>query len=290
MAQPPPDKRERKDSPPAKAAPRGSTGERPGLRDITGETALPRRTNSGLVPAPKGPPKRTASTGVAAIDLGGSRNPMEFQKHILNSTFSDRATFPGDTGRGPADDDESPTKVGHVFDGNTPAPGVTAKEPWKAITAPVQSREGRRSVELYTAVLDQFAVGVNPRYETDAPDKPRGHIFLWDVTRALNVEVPHFAGTRELSLGQTCLWIRDQGPLRGWYLVEIMRAMEAVEAGMPVVVIPKDPRNNLLGLMRPGELAKDRKPFLSAAAKKRGNNLTVQEAFGVHAVQYYFHA
>ena len=304
MAQPPPDKRDRKESKPGpstKAPPRGDTSEfgvpprgntnefKVPPRPNTNEFKVPPRGATGERAKPGAPAHRTASTGVAAIDLGGARNHNEFQKHILNSTFSDRATFPGDRA-GPADDDEAPTQVGHVYDGNTPAPGVTAREPWKTVNAPLQSREGRRSVELYTSVLNQFAVGVNPRYEPDAPDKPRGHIFLWDVSRAMNVEVPHFVGTRELSLAQTCIWIRDQGPHRGWFLVEIMRAMEAVEAGMPVVVMPKDPRNNQIALMRPGDLAPDRKPYLSAAARRRGNGLTVQDAFGVHAVQYYFHA
>lgn len=287
MAQPPPDKRD-KDSEKTKtgAGPRPDTSEfGPLPRDRSGEVKIPPRAPAGK------PVPRSSSTGVPAIDLGASKNSKEFQKHILNSTFSERSTFTSLPSPPPQDlgEDEA-TEIGQTFDGNTPAKEVVAVEPWKAINAPLQSREGRRSAKLYQLVLDQFAVGVNPRYEPDGPDKPRSHIFLWDVTRALNVEIPRFAGARELSLAQTCIWIRDQGPLRGWHQVDPMRALEAVNVGQPVVVMPKDIKLSLLGLMRPGDLSPDRKPILSAAARVRGNGLTIQQAFGVHAVVCYFHA
>ncbi len=175
------------------------------------------------------------------------------------------------------------------IDGRTPAPGLSSRDAWKATDAPCQNREGDRSPDAYQLVIDQFAVGHNERYVEDGPGKPRAHIFVWDVTRAMNAEVPHFAGPKELSLGQTCDWVRHEGPMRGWLRTEAAAALEAANAGYPVLALPKDSRVKLVAVVRPGRPGTDGKPRLAAAAVARGTDLGTFEALGVFAVEYYAH-
>src|SRR5262249_54987938 len=137
---------------------------------------------------------------------------------------------------------------------------------------------------------DQFAPGNNPRYEPDADGKSRAHIFIWDFSRAMNAEVPHFVGMKELSLVQTCDWIRYEGGERGWLKCDLARAFEASSGGMPVRALPKELKLKMVGVVRPGERAADGKPLVAAAGLPRGHRLTLKEALGVLAVEYYFHA
>lgn len=185
------------------------------------------------------------------------------------------------------EDDDEPTAVEEAYDGVTPAKELTSRDVWKAVSAPVQSREGRRSSALYQQVIHQFAVGHNPRYQPDG-SKPRGHIFVWDVTRAMNVEVPHFAGPREMTLSQTCDWLRTEGPMRGWFRTDLESALRAAAKGQPVLVMPKDVRVSLLGVLNPGATGAA-EVRVAAAAVKIGGQLTLQEAFGQFVVEYFFH-
>lgn len=263
----------------------------PSIRPGQPPVARPTQPAKKPVVTSTGHVQRTSATGVPAIDLGGTRNQKEFQKHILNSTFDERTEFDSVLGKHAPpkkDDGDEPTQVNSSFDGNTPAKEVMARDLYKAIHAPVQSREGRRSGAVYKLVIDQFGVGANPRYEPDG-EKPRTHIFIWDVTRAMNVEVPHFVGPRELSAGLTCHWVRTEGPSRGWFKVDPFKALEAANEGMPVLALPKDVKVDLMAVVRPGQMGPDRRPLLSAAARKRGNGLTTMDALGVMAVEYFFH-
>jgi hypothetical protein len=264
---------------------RSSSGSSPGAPKPTLPTKKPIVTATGHV-------QRTSATGVPAIDLGGTKNEKEFRRHLLNSTFHDERTeFDSVLGKKAPpkpEEQEETTDVAAVYDGKTPAKGVSSRDLWKGINAPLQSREGRRSAKLYQLVIDQFAVGNNPRYEPDG-DKLRTHIFIWDVTKAMNIEVPHFVGARELSAGQTCHWVRTEGPSRGWFKADPFRALEAANEGMPVLAMPRDIKLNLMAVVRPGEMGQDRRPLLSAAARQRGNDLLTMDALGVMAVEYFYH-
>ncbi len=238
-----------------------------------------------------------SSPGSAGAERSSSSDFVSsYHKQRQVSAFQESSRTQIDTMLGHApnrpqgDDGDAPEPPqGAAIDGITPAPGVTDRDLWKAINAPVQSREGRRSPDVYRMVIDQFAVGHNPRYEPDAPDRPRAHIFVWDVTRAMNAEVPHFVGAKELSLGQTCDWIRHEGPMRGWHRTDAMGAVEAANQGLCVLVLPREIRLKLVAVVRPGEPAPDGRPKVSAAAIARGNDLSVQEALGVSAVEYFYH-
>ena len=187
------------------------------------------------------------------------------------------------------DDDDETTTAGMEVDGVTPLTGLTAKDVWRAIQPPIQSRPGRRSPSLYRKAIDQFAAGHNPRYEPDGQGKPRAHIFVWDVTRAMHAELPHFLGVRELNLAQTVDWLRSEGPMHQWRRADAQDAIEAANQGLMVVAVPKDVKIKVIGVARPGKAAADGKPLLSAAGRKRGNGLSVLDALGVLAAEYFIH-
>ncbi|MBX5482378.1 MAG: hypothetical protein IRZ16_11170, partial [Myxococcaceae bacterium] len=253
------------------------------------------------------PPPRTQSSAsnprapitgrMLAMKLGTVESREQAERQLLQSEFAgdDVTQFDGlidgnTHGRTAVERDDDPQLLAaQDFDGNTPAPGLTSRDTLKAVVGPIQSREGRRSAEVYRKVLDQFAVGANPRYDPDAPDKPRAHIFVWDVTRAMHCEIPHFLGGRELSLGLMVEWLRHEAPMRGWRRATAAVALMAANEGCPVVVVPKELRIKLMAMGRPGEAAPDGNPYLSAAALGRGNHLTVKEAFGVMAVEFFLH-
>ncbi|MFL5321104.1 MAG: hypothetical protein ACJ790_15700 [Myxococcaceae bacterium] len=288
---------------------RTSTGSNPKVpvtKPPVGRTATggipqqgPARTPTGA-----GTPARTSSSlsnprvPVVSEELGASERPSRVRaKLTMSSDFADDDdertqldTLMGGRRKEPEVDDDEATAVGEDYDGVTPAKEVVSRDLWKAIHAPVQSKPGRRSPQTYGLVIDQFAVGHNPRYEPDAPDKPRAHIFVWDVTRAMNCEVPHFVGPKELTLSQTVDWLRHEGPMRGWRRADAIDALTAAQEGLAVIAIPKDVKVKLLGICRPGEPHTDGKPLLAAAAKGRGNSLTNMEALGTNLVEYFVHS
>jgi hypothetical protein len=181
-----------------------------------------------------------------------------------------------------------PSTDARTFDGETAPPELTSRDVWRAVNPPLQSREGRRSGELYKQVINQFAVGTNPRYEPD-DTRPRAHIFVWDVSRAMNAEIPHFAGARELTIAQTVDWVRREGSNRGWRKTDIDGAIQAANEGMLVVAVPKDPNVKLIALVRPGPPDTDGRPRFAASALRRGNDLGCRETFGVMALEYFLH-
>ena len=195
----------------------------------------------------------------------------------------------GEFSSAPADDSTA-APVDPALEGQVAAEELTGRDIWRAIQAPIQSTEGNRSGELYARVINQFAVGTNPRYAPDAPDKGRGHIFVWDVTRAMNVEVPHFAGGRgSFSLVQTMDWLRNEGMSRGWVKMGLGRAIEAAAQGSPVLVLPKSMKIRQLAVLRPEGLAADRQPRVAAAGKAQGNSLTFLQAIGEMNIECFMH-
>jgi len=247
--------------------------------------AAPRKTNTGI-PAQPGPA------------VSQPKQPTQFQKSQLASAFGDaerdrqRVAFLGtDPGaRRPTGELPVIRAPATRFDGQSAPTELTQRDLWKAVVAPVQSQEDGRTRGLLEQVLKQFAVANNPRYEPDAPDKPRGHIYVWDVSRAMACEIPHFLGAKELSLGQTVDWLRHEGPMRGWRRAEAQDAVAAANEGLLAIAMPKEPRLKHLAVVIPQDQPPDLLPVVAGAGVKRGWALPVGEVFGMKRIELFVHA
>jgi hypothetical protein len=234
----------------------------------------------------------------AAASVAGAKKVVfsEEQKALQKSSFNSGADvqrlkeqLPDVWQRGDAEIPDEPD--GMAFDGSEPAPEVVSRDLWKAIRPPVESREGRRSAELYQLVLNQFAVGNNPRYGAEGPDKLRSHIFVWDVTRAMGCEIPHMLGARELTLSQTMDWLRYESSDRGWVKLSPDRAIAVAQEGRVVVAIPRDRKASaqLMALVRPEEPGEDGAPRVAFAGNTCSNDASAKEAFQLATLEYFSH-
>lgn len=222
------------------------------------------------------------------------------QKNLLGSNFADSsaerkrntllaASLPNLTAASKREEPVSDAKV-PVFDGKSVPEALQNRDLWKAVAAPATSRAGKRSKATYESVLNQFGVSMNPRYDDDAPGKQRGHIFVWDVSRAMECEIPHFVGAKELSLAQTCDWLRHEGPMRGWKRVSDTDIIDAANAGHLVIALPRELRTKYLAVVRPQDYPTDGSPRLTGVAMRRADGgVHPRDMFGAKPVDCYFH-
>ena len=290
--------------PPPKPAGPGAprrTGSAFDLQPLASKPA-PRSPSVTNLRAAQGPsrPELTPVTGRALSQTSArgfppvlTKRPDALRKHLLTSGFDDEERTQIDAVLGHVqridhEPDEAPAGHGETYDGVTPADEVSSTDTWKAVNAPVQSRERRRSAQVLRTVIDQFAVGHNPRYTPESPTKPRAHVFVWDVSRAMSCEVPHFFAGREGSLSQTVDWVRREGPVNGWRRLDATTAAAAAEGGELVLAMPRDVRKCLVAVVRPGGLDPDGHPRVASANAMRGNNLGVLEVLA-RPIEYYGH-
>ncbi|MBE2251361.1 MAG: hypothetical protein IAE78_17605 [Myxococcus sp.] len=262
--------------------------------------AKPTRTTTGSIPVQTDP----GTTGPTSFPPGGFEISKVNRAHMTEvqklqqddafgswgpqrkrANFIGTATNPG-TMKAVAEEEEW-IDPDYNPDGSSPLPECVGRETWRALKAPFTSREGKRSKALYQQVFNQFALGNNDRYDEDGPGKPRGHIYVWDVSRAMGCEVPHFAGARELSLVQTIDWLKHEGPMRGWVRVNEADVVDIAERGMLVVAIPKEMRVRHMAIVTPQEPGG--RPLLTGAGLVVGVNVECHELFGVTAIDYYYH-
>ena len=295
---PPPDKKPPQPQPPvkAKAGEFGSAFDNgPRSPRTTSEISLAKP--APLPAKPKGlPPKKPGYGKKQPLKAGPPPIMTSFQKDQLGSGFVDsskhqqRQTVIGSNPALFNDDDEDDTQSTAsvaTFDGLKAPEELTGRDLWRALKAPVQSKPGRRHKGLYEQVLKQFAVASNPRYAPDAIDKNRSHIFAWDVSLAMNCEIPHFVGAKEHNLSQTTDWLRHEGPMRGWVRVNEANIYTVVDLGQLVVAVPKDPRRNGMAIVPPQ--ARGFVPTVVSAGLKRGWGIGLRDALGVSACEYFTH-
>lgn len=203
------------------------------------------------------------------------------EEQTETSALGDQHALPGEAV------DEEPQDLGPLYDGKHPAAGVTALDTSRPILAPAQSMAGRRSLRSTLNVMAQFAPGHNPRYLPDGKGSSRAHVFVWDVSRAMGCELPHFVHGRELSVGQTVDWLRAEGHTRGWQKLSLSEALKQVERGNLAVVVTRDPKRKRVALLWP----KDRSGGLrvAAAGPGGGNDVPAREVLGTDDVEVYVH-
>jgi hypothetical protein len=143
-----------------------------------------------------------------------------------------------------------------LFSGST-SEAVTPFDASKAVTPSVTSSPGARNASLYRNVIDQFNVERNPRYTVNknGNNDTYCNIYLWDVTRAMNAEIPHYvdpqtldarsypdtSGARELNANGIYDWLGQKGQEYGWVQVSPEQAQIYANRGMPVVTAWKNP-------------------------------------------------
>jgi hypothetical protein len=185
--------------------------------------------------------------------------------------------------------DEEKNAGPQFYDGEVAAKEVSTKSTWRALKAPVKSSTKRRSARVLWTLLDQFAVGTNPRYVVQNPAaEHRAHVFAWDVSMAMECEIPHYKNGREMTLAQTIDWLRLESIHKfGWKkFLDPGEAIDAADRGELVFVVPQDVKLRQLAIVRPGGGGDDGLPRVASAGRPKGNDLGVVEA--VHAQFVFF--
>lgn len=257
------------------------------IRRITGSVPTARHTMP-LSPMPKATAPQPAPAAGGVL----TQRPNVLQRSLHHSGFDDDERTETSAIMGHAkgltlDEDEDDSQVSQVYDGVHAPPALMAIDTWRATIPPAQSMFGRRSKRALLNAVAQFAAGHNPRYAPDAKGASRAHIFVWDVSRAMGCEIPHFLQGRELNLAQTVDWMKMTSQTRGWRKLMLDNALKEVEQGNLGIVVPKDPRRKLIAVLRPR--GSDGALRVAAAVPDKGNELTCREALGTEDIEVYVH-
>lgn len=117
------------------------------------------------------------------------------------------------------------------------------KDQWEYVTAPLTNGSDNRSAQRLEAVIAQFEIETNPRYQPVQVKQPDGSFklatfcktLIWDVTRALGCEVPHWFKGKETTANDLQSWWGGSGRVQGWREVFVDEALRAAAAGCPVL-------------------------------------------------------
>ncbi len=184
-----------------------------------------------------------------------------------------------------------------VYDGTRPAPGTTNVRAWEPINAPLQGSSANRNRATYDNVLNQFAVGVNPRYAR-REGNTYCNIFVWDATRAMGAEIPHWVDAngnhapvgrgRELDANATNQWLNTHGGRFGWRAVSAEEAQRLANQGHPTVASWRNPGGiGHIAMVRPGDIT-SRGPAIAQAGASNFNYGQLQDGFGnARGVQFF---
>jgi len=126
---------------------------------------------------------------------------------------------------------------------------VLPVDAWRPTTPVITSDASFRSPQLYRAVIDQFQVETAERYRPGRNDATYCNIFMWDVTRAMGAEIPHYTdretgeprfppdtkGARSMGARAICQWLQTHGETYGWREVDAETAQRYANAGRPAV-------------------------------------------------------
>jgi len=117
---------------------------------------------------------------------------------------------------------------------------------------------GDHESQTYRTIIDHFNVvdPLNLRFQSSG-DTTYCNIFVWDVTRAMNVEIPRWIDGVKTWTNSIYDWLIDpeQGQYLGWESVPAYAAQEVANEGYPSLAIT-EPRLGRLGhvaMVIPGE-------------------------------------
>jgi hypothetical protein len=133
----------------------------------------------------------------------------------------------------------------------------------------------------YDNVINQFAVGANSRYAHRINAKGKRstycNIFLWDVTRAMGCEIPHWVNdagepggvggkNNEMNANATHDWLHKHGSRYGWRrMTDPAEAQALANGGHPAVLSYKKTGGiGHVAVIRPGEIGDKGNPIAQA--------------------------
>lgn len=160
-------------------------------------------------------------------------------------------------------------------------------EPWKPVLLRILSNASR-SPKSYVGACAQFDVAKNPRYVGDV----RGtycNIFVWDCTRALGCEVPHWTSGKvgigkEMRTPDMRAWLQDEK--NGWKCRTKEDAIASANFGFPTIMSwePTEPGIGHVAMLLPDGL-------IAQAGRHNLWKATPEEGFGKKLAQvlYFSH-
>lgn len=155
--------------------------------------------------------------------------------------------------------------------------------PWLPVLARYRSSGGSRSPERYDTIIDQFAVEANQRYRRNAQGRGETYcnIFVWDVTRAMGAEIPHWVTDGgepmspthglETNTNAAIGWLHAHGRRHGWREMRMDEAQAHANRGAPAVAVWRnDPGIGHMAIVRPGAATEDGPPLADAGETNHG--------------------
>jgi len=194
---------------------------------------------------------------------------------------------------------------GHAetYDGIHPAPGTVSLNRLNYNHPPLTNSPGQRDPAIYSQLINQFAVGNNPRY-LPGDGNTYCNIFAWDVSRAMGAEIPHWvddAGNvavpgapqaHEININGGVNWMRSQGVTQfGWHSSTPEQAQNAANQGKLAVVMWKNTGSGHghVAVVRPGTLTAGG-PEIAQAGRHNFNDGHVVNGFGqLGPLEYFWH-
>jgi hypothetical protein len=182
------------------------------------------------------------------------------------------------------------------------------------VDAPLHGDPRLRDRATYDNVINQFAVEENPRYrshENSAETYLRGvtycNTFVWDVTRAMNVEIPYWVDENGeptkpwftdkgrwrvpdpvywKSANDINQWLNQRGQRDGWHEVSSKEAQDLANQGYPTVAsVYNLYGEGHIGIVRPGKMING--PALAQAGIHNVNYAHVYDFFPQEGTQFF---
>jgi len=190
-----------------------------------------------------------------------------------------------------------------VYDGIHPAPGTVSMARANFNHPPLTNAPGQRNPAIYSQLINQFAVGNNPRY---LPDNGNTYcnIFAWDVSRAMGAEIPHWVDSAgnikapgaqhasEININGGVNWMRNHGVTQfGFHSCTPQQAQNAANQGKLAVVMWKNTGSGHghVAVVRPGTLTAGG-PQIAQAGRHNFNDGHVVNGFGqLGPLEYFWH-
>jgi peptidoglycan-N-acetylglucosamine deacetylase len=189
-------------------------------------------------------------------------------------------------------------------------PTEPSTRPWSMWKAPITSEADGRSPELLNAVIKQCNVTTAIRYRVNQQNKKETYcnIFAWDITSALNAEIPHWVLTsdqatpakpdlnythaRETNSSFIFDWLSKHGPKYGWNPSDALKALHYANTGHPAIAIIKGIKDKgHIAVIRPGAYHTEKGVPIAQAGNINFDDGFLTDGFGASSsyVVYYFH-